>query len=416
VGVLVAVAFAVAVGFGIVVPAIPLFAREFGVGRAAAGAVISAFAFARLVSAFVGGQLVDRLGERLVLALGIGIVAVSSALAGLAQSYIQLIVLRGVGGVGSAMFTVSALSLLLGSVSSEQRGRASGLFTGGFLVGAIAGPAIGGVIAGWSIRAPFFVYAATLVVAGTIALTMLRRPEPESAESAEKAERISLRVALAQRPFRAAMATNFADQWAVLGVRSAIIPLFVVEGMDQGKVWIGVGLALVALVNVAVLLPAGRVADTRGRRPVMLTGCAVGALALVILAVAESLPGYLVAMVVFGIGSGMLDVAPAAVVGDVLGGGGGSAVAAYQMAGDAGTILGPLVAGALADSASFGAAFSATAGIFVVAGGLVAVSPETLARAGPQPSAEGGGEVGDEVARRLDPDGAPDQVGRDLER
>src|SRR3954467_7590983 len=152
---LVAVAFAVAVGFGIVAPAIPGFAREFGVSRAAAGGVISGFAFAPLAAGLLGGGLVELLGERRVLALGIGIVAVSSALAGAAQSYGQLLVLRGVGGVGSAMFTVSALSLLLGSVSSEQRGRASGLFTGGFLVGAIAGPAIGGLIAGWSIRAPF---------------------------------------------------------------------------------------------------------------------------------------------------------------------------------------------------------------------------------------------------------------------
>ena len=49
VAVLTAVAFAVAVGFGVVAPAIPVYAREFGVGRTAAGAVISAFAFMRLV-------------------------------------------------------------------------------------------------------------------------------------------------------------------------------------------------------------------------------------------------------------------------------------------------------------------------------------------------------------------------------
>src|SRR6186997_2484322 len=90
VAVLTAVAFAVAVGFGVVAPAIPVYAREFGVGRTAAGAVISAFAFMRLVSALGSGRLVNRIGERLVLALGIGIVAVSSALAGLAQSYTQL--------------------------------------------------------------------------------------------------------------------------------------------------------------------------------------------------------------------------------------------------------------------------------------------------------------------------------------
>ena len=107
-----AVAFCVALGFGIVAPVIPTFARHFGVGRSAAAAVVSAFALMRLVSALGAGRLVDRIGERRCLALGLGVVAVSSALAGLATSYTQLLVLRGIGGVGSAMFTVSAASLL----------------------------------------------------------------------------------------------------------------------------------------------------------------------------------------------------------------------------------------------------------------------------------------------------------------
>ena len=158
--VLTAVAFAVAVGFGVVAPAIPVFARDFGVGRTAAGAVISAFAFMRLVSALASGRLVNRVGERVVLATGIGIVAVSSALAGLSQSYTQLLLLRGVGGVGSAMFTVSAISLLLRVVDADQRGRAMSMWQTGFLLGAIAGPAIGGPLTDISLRAPFFVYAA----------------------------------------------------------------------------------------------------------------------------------------------------------------------------------------------------------------------------------------------------------------
>src|SRR4029450_10942467 len=62
-------AFAVAVGCGVVAPAIPVYAREFGVGRTAAGAVISAFAFMRLVSALGSGRLVNRIGERLVLSV-----------------------------------------------------------------------------------------------------------------------------------------------------------------------------------------------------------------------------------------------------------------------------------------------------------------------------------------------------------
>src|SRR3954451_5205861 len=138
VGVLVVVAFFVALGFGIVAPALPVFARDFGVGKAAAASVISAFAFLRIVFAFPTGRLIDSVGERLVLATGIGIVAVSSFLAGLSQSYWQLLVLRGAGGVGSAMFSISAMSVLVRLVPTVQRARAVGLWSGGFLLGGIA--------------------------------------------------------------------------------------------------------------------------------------------------------------------------------------------------------------------------------------------------------------------------------------
>lgn len=375
---LAAVAFAVAVGFGVVAPAIPVFARQFGVGRAAAGGVISIFAAMRLVSALGGGRLVDRLGERRVLALGIGVVAVSSALAGLAQSYVQLLLLRGAGGVGSAMFSVSAVSLLLRSAPPEVRGRASGLFQGGFLLGGITGPAFGGVVTGYDIRAPFFLYALTLAVAGSIGLLALPRTTVGAAPAAGATEgRTTLGHALRQPAYRAALAANFADSWAALGVRSALVPLFVVEGLHRGPEWIGAGFVVVAAANALVLLPAGRLADSYGRKPVLVAGCTTSAAAMGLLALVPTLGGYLAALAVFGLGSGLLDVAPAAVVGDVVAGRGGTSVAAFQMAGDGGSVLGPLVAGRLADSLSYGAAFGATAGVLAVAAGLAVRAPET---------------------------------------
>src|SRR5439155_7362909 len=89
VGALVGVGFMVALGYGLVAPALPLFARQFGVGKAAAGAVVSAFALMRLLMAPFVGRLVNTFGERVLLATGIGVVAVSSLFAGLAQSYWQ---------------------------------------------------------------------------------------------------------------------------------------------------------------------------------------------------------------------------------------------------------------------------------------------------------------------------------------
>jgi MFS transporter, DHA1 family, multidrug resistance protein len=384
VAVLSAVAFSVAVGFGIVAPVIPLFAHHFGVGKAEVGAVLSAFAFMRLASALGVGRLVDAIGERVVLATGIGIVAVSSALAGFAHSYLQLLLLRGAGGIGSAMFSVSAMGLLLRVVSPTQRGRSVGLFQGGFLLGGISGPAIGGPLAAWSIRAPFFVYAGTLVVAGSVAMVGLRRASlaRKTDQVDDQPNRTSLAAAFKQRAYRAALVANLADSWAAMGVRNTLVPLFVVESLHRGTAWVGIGFTIVAFFNAATLIPAGRLVDRRGRRPVMVGGCLLSASSMALLAVSPSLAGYIIAMVVFGVGSGLLDVAPAAVVGDVAGKRGGTVVAGFQMAGDGGSVSGPIVAGWVADTWSYGAAFWVTTGILAGAGALAARSPDIRVAAG----------------------------------
>ncbi|MDQ1703226.1 MAG: transporter, family, multidrug resistance protein [Frankiaceae bacterium] len=390
--VLASVAFAVAVGFGIVAPAIPLFAKSFGVDNTHAASVISAFAFMRLLTAPIGGRVVDRFGERLVMATGVGIVAVSSAVAGLSQTYTQLLVLRGVGGFGSALFTVSAATLLLRSVPNELRGRASGMFSGGFLFGGISGPALGGFVTGISRRLPFFLYAGTLAVAVTIALIALRHSHTANADAAARRqiERTAVFPLFRNASYRAALATNFADAWAMLGVRSALIPIFVTEVLHKSSSWTGAGFVVVAAINASLLLPAGKFADTVGRRPVLIAGCTAGAASLVVLALVPNLPGYLIAMALLGFGSGLLDVAPAAMAGDVAGRRGGSAIAAYQMSGDLGMIVGPLIVGYLADHVSYGAGFLVTAGVLGAAAVLAVVAPETHHRVttAPQPEAE----------------------------
>jgi MFS family permease len=383
VGVLAAVAFCVAAGFGIVAPAIPVFARSFGVSRTAAAAVVSTFALLRLVSALGVGKLVNRIGERVVLGTGIGMVAISSALAGLAANYGQLLVLRAAGGVGSAMFSVSASSLLLSVTSSGQRGRAMGTFSGGFLLGGIAGPGLGGVVTGWSLRAPFFLYAGTLAVAGAVGLALLpKRSDVEHHTSTGTAKSIlTVPQALRMPAFRAAALTNLADNWAALGVRSAIIPLLVVEVLHRSPIWTGVGFTVFTLANVGTLVLGGRLADRRGRRPLLLAGCLGSCAGIALLTLPLSLPLFLCSMVVFGLGSGLLDVAPGAMLGDVAGGRGGTVVAAYQMAGDIGSFCGPLIAGALADSAGYGAAFGVTAAVLLAAAAAAVRAPETLQRA-----------------------------------
>ncbi|MDP9395209.1 MAG: MFS transporter [Actinomycetota bacterium] len=378
--VLASVAFAVAVGFGVVAPAIPLFAREFGVGRTAAGAVISAFAAMRLVSALGSGRLVDRLGERGVLASGIAIVAGSTALAGAAQSYSQLLLLRAAGGVGSAMFTVSAVSLLLRVAAPDQRARASGLFQGGFLVGGVAGPAFGGPLTEWSLRAPFFVYAVTLAVAGGIGMAFLSHAQLSEggAQTPDSARRTSLRAALGSRGYRAALVNNLATGWTLFGIRASLIPLFVVEGLRRDVIWTGIALLVSSLAQAVSLLPAGRFADRTGRRPVLVTGAVLATTSMGLIAVSTSVELFVAAMVLFGVGSGLVGVASGAVVGDVVTGpGGGTVVAAFQMAADIGAVVGPLLAGWLADEYSYAVAFGTSAAVLGAGAVMALRMPET---------------------------------------
>jgi MFS family permease len=378
--VLALVAFCVALGFGIVVPAVPLFALQFGVGTTAAGAVVSAFALMRLVSGIGGGRLVDRVGERVALMAGLAIVAVSSLFAGLAVNYPQLLILRGVGGIGSAIFTIASTSLLLRVASSAQRGQTQSVYRGGFLLGGIIGPAFGGAVIGFSLRAPFFLYVATLVLAMAVAAAMLPRAalrdqpaqvtlgvaeESSAPEVVVPLPRTSLRTALESPAYRAALAGNFAVGFSVLGVRSTVVPLLVVRHLHLAPGWIGAAFVVAALVQAVLLLPAGKAVDEIGRRQMLLAGGVITAVSLGGLALVTGPVTLLLAMTVFAAGAAVLGVAPAAIVGDVVEGRGGTAVAVWQMASDLGSVIGPLAAGLLIDHGSFGVAL-------VVSGAVVA--------------------------------------------
>ena len=388
--ILTAVSFTVALGFGIVAPAIPAFARQFGVSVAVAASVISVFALMRVVGALPAGRLVDRFGEPRVMAAGIAVVAVSSVLAGFSRSFAELMVLRGSGGVGSAMFSISAQALLLGSVPSGQRGRASGLFSGGFLLGGISGPAVGGLVAAWSLRAPFFIYGSLLVVPAILAAAVLRHTpnhRPAAASQPPVRSLAVLRRALRSCAYRAAASANLADGFAALGVRGALVPLFVRDCLHRSAVWTGIGFLLFAALNGTALVPGGRVADSLGRRPVIVAGCVISAIGMIMLAL---LPGpwtYLAALAVAGFGSGLLDVAPAAMIGDIIDNGGGTLVASYQMAGDVGSVVGPVAGGFLVDSYSYAAAFGLAAVVLCGAAVLGYVSPETMPGGPARPAA-----------------------------
>lgn len=383
--VLVASAFVIAVGFGLVTPVLPAYARSFDVGVAAASVVVSAFAFFRLLFAPASGALVSRLGERPVYLGGLLVVAASSLATAFAQSYGQLLVLRGLGGIGSTMFTVSAMALLVRLAPPTMRGRVSSAYASSFLLGGMLGPVLGGALAGFGLRVPFVVYAAALVVAALVVAVRLSdaslRPAP-SEDGTPAPPPMRVREALGDPAYRAALASAFANGWCNFGVRVAVLPQFAVAVHDS--TWVaGVALALAAAGTAAALQVAGRLADRVGRRPLVLVGLVVTALGLGLVGLSGDLLVLLVLSAVSGLGSGLLNPGQQATVADVVGSarGGGPVLGAFQMTQDAGAILGPILVGVVADQAGFAWAFGLTGLISLVAVLPWLRAPETLHRA-----------------------------------
>jgi MFS family permease len=378
VSVLVGASFFVAVGFGIVVPAIPMFARSFGVSHAAVGLIVSAFAVTRFSSGLISGKLVDIFGERSVFAVGVFIVALSVLLAGLAVNYPQLLIFRAAGGIGSSMFSVAAGSVILRSVRDDQRAHAQSVYNGAFLLGAIAGPAIGGALTTISLRAPFFVYSFTLFISGTIAFFFFTSAHLQSRDSKTNNQEVTtLRDAFALKPYRYALIISFVASWVLFGLRSSILPLFVTESLKSTAAIVGIGFTLSALFQGAILLKAGRLSDSHGRRYASILGSIIVLIGSLVMVFTIHPWMYLLSMSIIGLGAAFLSTTPASIVGDVIKGTGGQVIGLFQMAGDAGMIVGPIIVGFIADHYGYRSAFAISALVFSSALILAIKLPET---------------------------------------
>lgn len=373
-------AFLIALGFGLVAPVLPQFATTFGVGNTEAAVIVAIFAFMRLVFAPAGGALIARLGERPVYVSGLLIVAASTAACAFAANYWQLLLFRGLGGAGSVMFTVASMALVVRLAPPESRGRVSGAYASAFLIGNVCGPIVGGLLAGFGLRIPFLAYAAALVVAALVVQTQLSHQRRGSAAARDRAPDMPFSEALREGAYRSALASSFANGWATFGVRMATVPLFAAAAVGAGPEAAGLALAVFAAGNAAALTFSGRLADSLGRKPMMLWGLAVAGLATAGIGFTHDLPWFLAASVLAGVGSGLLGPAQQAAVADVIGNGrsGGKVLAVYQMTSDVGAIVGPVVAGLLADRLGFEWAFGVTGGILLAAAAAWLATREPL--------------------------------------
>lgn len=352
---LVMAAFIIALGFGLVSPIIPQFAQSFDVPVWAASVVVSVFAATRLLFAPASGRLVDRLGSRRVYLTGLLLVAIGTGVIAFAQEYWHIIALRAASGIGSTMFTVSAMSLIVRIAPPIIRGRASSIYGTAFLIGSVLGPVIGAILSSLGMRIPFIIYAIMLLLAAAVVAVKLTPDCLRHVETTSDIPPMQRSEALKNPTFIAALCSGFAFGWSNFGVRIAVLPLFAASIFHWGGAVAGIALAIYALGNAITLQFSGTLADSIGRRPLILWGLAINTVFTACTGLSEQAWVLLTVSCIAGIGAGLVNPAQQAALADIVGNkrSGGNALSTYQMAQDFGAILGPIVVGLLVDASGY---------------------------------------------------------------
>lgn len=375
-------------GFGIIVPVLPLFASSFGVSQAAIGLTIAVYGLGRLLFDLPMGRLTDRFGRRTILFVGTLITAAGSLLCGIAGDYAQLVVFRFIGGVGSATVLTGAQVILADISTRQNRGKVMSIYQGCFLFAVGFGPTPGGFIADLlGYRAPFFAFALLGLLATVVALS--RVPEtraragglPGVATSApvDVSTGETLRTLFGSAGFTLVCLVSFAQFFARTGAIFNVVPLVGHERLGLSPSQIGIVLTLANMLNFAVIWVAGMLIDRYGRKAVIVPSTFVSGVAFVAFATADSFPLYLLGALLWGFGGGLGGAAPAAYAADLAPeGANGVTMGVYRSIADAGYVVGPALVGLVADYLGTGQALAMTAGLFVLVATLfILFAPET---------------------------------------
>jgi MFS family permease len=361
-----AISVTVALGFGMVVPVLPLYAKSFGVGLGAIGLVQFVFGLTRFSFGLVGGLVVDRFGERASTMAGLLIVSASSFAAGLAQNFPQFVLARGFGGIGSAFFINGLMTRILRVIEPAAMARATGAFRSSFLVGIAAGPVLGGLVAArWGLASPFILYGGGLIVA-TVVAWFVMTGGPERAPAARRTPLDALRAAgplFSDIRYVAALLATFAGWWAVSGPAQIVGVVFAHDELGLSRAQIGIALTVMSAGELLIMIVAGRIADRYGRKTVLVPSLVGLTIGVGLLGQIGSVPWAIYPLLLL-IGAGIAagGVAAGGLLADSIPRtGSGAAVGANQMAGDLGYLLSPTAIGSLAEHTTYGTAYLAAA-------------------------------------------------------
>ncbi len=306
--VLFATVFIDLLGFGIVIPFLPLFAARLGVGAAGVGLILSSYSFAQLLCAPILGRLSDRAGRRPIIMLGLLGSALGYLVYGFATSFFWLILSRVLHGACAA--TVSTAQAYIADTTDESgRAQGMGLIGAAFGLGFVLGPGLGGLLGRSGLRLPAF-FASAMALANLLfaALALPESHRPERLSGLGLAQIVEPWLNITQnlhgrlwRLFSLAFLLTFA--FAAL---ETTFPLLASEVYRLGPVAIGGVLAYLGLVQALVQgYVLGKLVARTGEAWLIRAGAIAMGIGLAPLASTSSLALLLVWLALIAVGYGL---------------------------------------------------------------------------------------------------------------
>jgi len=380
-------------GFGAIVPVVPLFAQQFGVSQSAIGLTIAVYGLSRFLVNVPASRIADSRGRRNTLAIGGLITVVGTVLCAVAPNYPLFLAARFVAGAGAACVLTGGQIVLADISTSQNRGRVMAIYQGVFLVTVGLGAFPGGWLAEHvSLAAPFWVCA---ILAGAVAiLAWYFVPETRalqhrsaqsmvrSAEVAPGSSWVQLRQIASVPGFALISLVGFATVAARTGALFNVIPILAEDKIGLGAGEIGVGLGAISIFGLLLVYPSRSLVDRFGRKAVIVPSTILSSGALVLFGLATSFEAYLLASIVWSAASGISGASPAAYAADIAPPGMiASSMGMFRAISDSGYVIGPLALGALADATSSVTALQVTAAIMLLISFIFAIgAPESLHR------------------------------------
>jgi DHA1 family tetracycline resistance protein-like MFS transporter len=295
------------VGFGIVIPVLPLYARQFGASETTIGILVAIYSVMQFIAAPLLGKLSDRVGRRPVLLFSLIGTSLGFLLMGVANTLALLFIARIIDGITGGNIA-TAQAYIADVTSPEERSKGMGLIGAAFGLGFTIGPVIGGLMSQISPGAPFL-FAAGLAAANATALFFLLpeslRPEHRAAARG-RSSFFELLQESENRTFGIAVATYFVATvaFAALTMTYALFAnqRYGFDALHTGYMFAYLGL-LGAVIQGGLL---GRLVKMFGDKTLVITGTVLFAVSMFLLPLGSSTVALILASGGIAIGNSLM--------------------------------------------------------------------------------------------------------------